>query len=133
MCVFIKGDRSFNFSTKWIKNFHAFCLLTSRACVIVHLLIALVVPIPRSTLSEEIKFSSYFKSIFNIFRVLLLTAKTAGRMNLPVIEVSTSFNFSYKNTANGCSHWKKVKDSAISLHIKRKNSRAAMETLLHLK
>ena len=109
LCVFVtQEDRSFNFSTKWIKNFHAFSLifLTSRTCVVVHLLIALV-PTPRCKSSGEIEFSSFFKSIFTIFSVLLFTVKIAGWMNLLIIKVSNSFNFSYINIVNGGSPRKK--------------------------
>ena len=115
------GDHSINFSTEWIKNFHAFCLnfLIFRAYV-VYLLIVFIVPTPRCKLSEQIKFSSFFESIFNIFRVLLFAVKTAGKMSLPIIEVGGYFNFSYKKTVNSHSTWKNVENNSISLHRKRK-------------
>ena len=95
------GDRSINFLTEWIKNFHVFCLkfLISRAYV-VYLLIVLIVPTPRYKLSEQIKFSSFFESIFNIFQVLLFAVKTAGKTSLPIIEIGSYFKFSYKKTVN---------------------------------
>ena len=115
------GDRSINFSTEWIKNFHVFCLnfLISRAYV-VYLLIVFIVPTPRCKLSEQIKFSSFFESIFNIFQVLLFAVKTAGKMSLPIIEIGSYFNFSYKKTVNSHSTWKNVENNSISLHRKRK-------------
>ena len=48
--------------------------------MVVHLLIALVLPTPRCKLSEEIRFSSFFTSIFDIFQVLLFAGKTAERI-----------------------------------------------------
>ena len=115
------GDRSINFSTEWIKNVYAFCFnfLFSRAYV-VYLLIAFVVPTPRCKLSDEIKLSSFFESIFNIFQVLLFAVKAAAKMSPPITEVGSYFNFRYKNTVNSYSTWKNVENDSISLYRKRK-------------